>query len=96
VSSSRYAALINMADNIELARVILNETQRLSWRHIWEEEMKDRFTHVGKPEPEPENAQNAVPSAPDQLNSPPTSAKSDRRHQRSKQTPGDSGAGGIR
>jgi hypothetical protein len=42
------AALIAMADNLDLARIILQETTRVSWRHIWAEEMKPRFSQVAK------------------------------------------------
>lgn len=42
------AALINMASNLPLARVKLEETERSSWQHIWAEEMKDAFTHASK------------------------------------------------
>ncbi len=28
---------------------LILETKRSSWRHIWEQEMKERFTRVGKP-----------------------------------------------
>ena len=36
------AALINMAaaDAIEVTRIVLAETERMSWRHIWDEEVK--------------------------------------------------------
>lgn len=44
------AALISMAGNLPLARVILQETQRLSWQLIWREEMSLRFTSASKPE----------------------------------------------
>lgn len=42
------AALINMAQDIDLAREILTASDRTSWRHIWEEEMLYRFTQAGK------------------------------------------------
>jgi hypothetical protein len=43
------AALIAMAADIDLARIILEETTRTSWQHIWNEEMKVRFTQASKP-----------------------------------------------
>jgi hypothetical protein len=43
------AALINMAGDLALARIVLSETKRTSWRHIWKEEMQLRFDHVVKP-----------------------------------------------
>lgn len=46
------AALINMAADLTLARIVLHETQRTSWRLIWEEEMQPRLTNAGKTEPE--------------------------------------------
>jgi hypothetical protein len=40
------AALISMTNNISLARQILLETKRISWKHIWLEEMQSMFVHV--------------------------------------------------
>ena len=42
------AALINMAENLDLARENLRNTKRSSWQHIWNEEMVYRFTQVSK------------------------------------------------
>ena len=61
------AALISMADDLDLARIVLEETERTSWQHIWDQEMKARFTHVSKttleptliPNPQPEPATEA-------------------------------------
>lgn len=59
------AALINMAGHIQIAREVLQETSRFSWRYIWAEEMAPRFTYVGKPAPDqhvlPETAETALP-----------------------------------
>lgn len=41
------AALINMAGDLQLTRRVLEETKRISWRHIWCEEM-EHLTRVGK------------------------------------------------
>ena len=46
------AALINMAQNLVLARIILSETMRTSWRLIWEVEMESRFRSAAIPTPE--------------------------------------------
>jgi hypothetical protein len=77
LSQSR-AALISMADDLAATRRVLEETKRLSWRYIWEEEMKPWLTQAGKPtlpppnpekpplipEPEPEaSAETAPPAA---------------------------------
>ena len=48
------SALISMADDLVTARLVLSETKRSSWRHIWEQEMKERFTQVGKTTPNQE------------------------------------------
>ena len=42
------AALINMAADLALARIVLQETKRNSWQLIWQEEMKPRLTSAGK------------------------------------------------
>src|SRR5262245_62728775 len=42
------AALINMAANLALARIVLQETNRNSWQLIWREEMKPRLTSASK------------------------------------------------
>jgi hypothetical protein len=52
------AALINMAADLTTARRILEETKRLSWRHIWEDEMKPWFTQVDKPDLLPPDVEN--------------------------------------
>jgi hypothetical protein len=49
------AALIHMADNLQLARVVLEETERLSWQLIWEKEIKPRLPSARKMLPEPAN-----------------------------------------
>jgi hypothetical protein len=45
------AALIGMATDFAVTREVLEKTDRSSWRHIWENELRKRFTHVGKPRP---------------------------------------------
>jgi hypothetical protein len=53
------------------ARVVLEETQRTSWQHIWIEEMADRFASVSKtaaevrPAPENNPAASTAPVASD-------------------------------
>jgi hypothetical protein len=62
-------ALISMAADLTLARIVLQETQRNSWRYIWEEEMKPRLAYVGKtisqsaPESEPPSESVAAPES---------------------------------
>jgi hypothetical protein len=56
---------------------VLQETQRYSWRMIWDEEMAVRFTSAGKPEPNPEIAQITVPAVPKQAPSETEAAKSE-------------------
>jgi hypothetical protein len=46
------AALINMAADLALARIVLQETKRNSWQLIWQEEMKPRLTSAGKTTPQ--------------------------------------------
>lgn len=48
IGSDDRAALINMASNLSLARIVLEETQRSSWQWIWREEMESRFRQVTK------------------------------------------------
>jgi hypothetical protein len=43
-------ALINIAIHTEISRRLLQETQRFSWRLIWEEEIKGQVPNAGKPE----------------------------------------------
>jgi hypothetical protein len=52
IDKNARAALINMAKNLPLARIILTETQYTKWRTIWEEEMAERFSRASIPEPE--------------------------------------------
>lgn len=79
------AALINMASDLVTARIVLEETKRTSWRYIWEEEMKARFTYVGKPQqPTTENpnpAESAAEAAPSETANPEKqeSARPERR-----------------
>src|SRR5262245_14300904 len=42
------AALINMAADLALARIVLQKTKRNSWQLIWQEEMKPRLTSASK------------------------------------------------
>lgn len=42
------AALIQMTKDIPLAREVLEQSERWSWRQIWDEEMLPRFTSAGK------------------------------------------------
>jgi hypothetical protein len=44
------AALINMAANLSEARAVLSETNRMSWRLIWSEEISARVRSAAKPE----------------------------------------------
>lgn len=44
------ASLINMAADLPLARAILQESKRSSWRLIWSEEMVSRFDSAAKPD----------------------------------------------
>lgn len=69
------AALINMATNIGLARIILEESQRNSWRLIWTEEMQYRFTSAGKPHDGAPIIQIPVQTAPESAISPNDAAK---------------------
>jgi hypothetical protein len=70
------AALINMAGNATLTRLVLQETQRRSWRLIWEEEIMPRLTSAGKtadsvpPHPKTDATTSTIPLASD-----PTSAQ---------------------
>jgi hypothetical protein len=44
------AALIQMARHLDVARIVLQETQRTSYQWIWREEIEPRCRHVTKPE----------------------------------------------
>jgi hypothetical protein len=43
------AALLNMARDLQVTREVLQLTDRRSWRLIWEEEIRPRFTNAGQP-----------------------------------------------
>jgi hypothetical protein len=43
------AALLNMALHLQLTREVLQQTNRRSWRYIWEEEVQPRLPYVGQP-----------------------------------------------
>jgi hypothetical protein len=43
------AALLNMAEHPDLAREVLKQTHRRSWRLIWEEEIQPRLLTAGQP-----------------------------------------------
>jgi hypothetical protein len=51
VSHQDRAALISMAENLPLARIVLEETERRSWQLIWAQEMKGRRSSASKKEP---------------------------------------------
>src|SRR3954447_13973124 len=51
INYSDRAALIAMAADLQLARIVLQETRRSSWQLIWEREMKARFHSAMKPAP---------------------------------------------
>jgi hypothetical protein len=51
LGSKDRAALIGMAANLPLTRIALQETQRLSWRLIWKEEIADRLRNAAKIDP---------------------------------------------
>ena len=81
ISKDDRAALLGMAGNIDLARAVLLETTRLSWRMIWIEEMADRFRSAAKPEPPPafpETCAEPTPTPPEQQPSDSDSAESDQ------------------
>src|SRR6185369_17700243 len=82
ISHQDRAALINMAANLPLARIMLAETQRFSWRLIWSEEMQARFTSAGKPETGeelPENAPIPIATEPELTVSPTAPPKTEVR-----------------
>ena len=59
------AALINMAADLALARIVLQETNRNSWQLIWQEEMKPRLTSASKMVPRSDkSAESSDASAP--------------------------------
>jgi hypothetical protein len=41
-----------MATCMEITRIVISETERRSYRHIWLEEIKPRVRHVAKPMPD--------------------------------------------
>jgi hypothetical protein len=49
ITRHQRAALLNMAEHLDLTREVLEQTHRLSWRHIWEEEVQPQLPHVGQP-----------------------------------------------
>ena len=77
INYSDRAALIKMATNLQLTRTVLEETQRSSWRHIWEQEIQPRLRHVAKMTPEPVNiSKSDVSAAPATRIEQPTAPKS--------------------
>ena len=42
-------ALLNMAKHPNVTRKVLEQTNRRSWRYIWEEEVQPRLPYVGQP-----------------------------------------------
>jgi hypothetical protein len=56
------AALINMAADLPLARIVLEETKRASWQHIWINEMQNRFAHREQDDPQPAENGSSEPS----------------------------------
>jgi hypothetical protein len=66
------AALISMVsdDAIKTTRIVLTETQRTSWRHIWEEEIEPMLPIVGNTvrvsEPAIEPQETASPALPEE------------------------------
>lgn len=81
ISHQDRAALISMADDLAATRRMLEETKRLSWRYIWEEEMKPWFTQAGKPTLPPQNPEklplipDLAPEAPAETTAPAASIK---------------------
>jgi hypothetical protein len=60
ITRHQRAALLNMAEHLDLAREVLEQTHRLSWRRIWEEEIQPRrLPSPGQP------ADGKGPDAPD-------------------------------
>jgi hypothetical protein len=61
------SALIGMAMHLDITRRVLQETERLSWRYIWEEEVEPRISfqvpYVGKPDAVFLKAENPAPQA---------------------------------
>jgi hypothetical protein len=88
-TTSPSAALINMAGDLALARIVLSETKRSSWRYIWEEEMEPHLTHIGKTvrtpaenDPQPSTALLAsLPAVAEVTEKRPEADFSGRRHQ---------------
>lgn len=58
------AALINMGDNMKLARIILQETTRTSYQYIWLEEMQPRLAYVSKMPPTSASPDQPAETAP--------------------------------
>jgi hypothetical protein len=63
------AALISMAADLPATRRVLEETKRLSWRLIWDEEMKAWFTSAGKPDLASQNPEKPAPMPEIEANS---------------------------
>jgi len=61
------SALLNMAKHPNVTRKVLEQTNRRSWRYIWEEEVQPRLPYVGQPtdgeNPEANPANNSEQSA---------------------------------
>jgi hypothetical protein len=43
------SALLNMALHLKVTREVLEQTNRRSWRYIWEEEVQPRLPYAGQP-----------------------------------------------
>jgi hypothetical protein len=59
------AALINMGRHPEIARIVLQETDRRSWRLIWEEEIQPRLGSAAKKDDLTPIAQIPIAAAPE-------------------------------
>jgi hypothetical protein len=81
ISHQDRAALIRMAGDLAATRQVLEETQRNSWRLVWEKEIEPRFTNAGNPVIEPPNAANppsipaSAPQVASEIASPPPPVK---------------------
>jgi hypothetical protein len=73
------AALLGMARDLALARLILQETKRVSWRWIWLEEMQSRFRQVAKLESDISRAEIPTVAAAVTLEAKEKSVESTRR-----------------
>jgi hypothetical protein len=49
ISRHQRTALLNMAEHLDLTREVLEQTHRLSWRLIWEDEIQPRLPTDGQP-----------------------------------------------